>query len=159
MVVAVDCKDNKHLQRETKFLVKLGAEVHLGLATPLAGMLDGVELSVISVGGIRETAWVRALQKLDIPMIGELELGFQQLRCLSIGVTGTNGKTSTAKLIERVLSGSQRETRLAGKVDCPVCDAEDYSKELDYLILAVNSFQLARLMNIVGWFGSSFSKS
>ena len=126
-VVAVDCKDNDHLQRETK---------------PLAKLLDDVELGVISVGGIRATAWVSALQKLDISMIGELELGFQQLRCLNIAVTGTNGKTSTAKLIERVLSGTQRETRLAGKVDCPVGDAVDGSKELDYLILAVNSFQL-----------------
>ncbi len=141
-VVAVDCKDNEHLQRETKPLAKLGAEVHLGLAKPLAKLLDGVELGVISVGGIRATAWVSALQKLDISMIGELELGFQQLRCLNIAVTGTNGKTSTAKLIERVLSGTQRETRLAGKVDCPVGDAVDGSKELDYLILAVNSFQL-----------------
>ncbi|MFL3667378.1 MAG: UDP-N-acetylmuramoyl-L-alanine--D-glutamate ligase, partial [Verrucomicrobiota bacterium] len=50
--------------------------------------------------------------------------------------------TSTAKLIERVLSGTQRETRLAGKVDCPVCDTVADSKELDYLILALNSFQL-----------------
>ena len=141
-VVAVDCKDNDHLQRETKPLAKLGAEVHLGLAKPLAKLLDGVELGVISVGGIRATAWVSALQKLDISMIGELELGFQQLRCLNIAVTGTNGKTSTAKLIERVLSGTQRETRLAGKVDCPVGDAVDGSKELDYLIVAVNSFQL-----------------
>ena len=141
-VVAVDCKDNDHLQRETKPLAKLGAEVHLGLAKPLAKLLDDVELGVISVGGIRATAWVSALQKLDISMIGELELGFQQLRCLNIAVTGTNGKTSTAKLIERVLSGTQRETRLAGKVDCPVGDAVDGSKELDYLILAVNSFQL-----------------
>ena len=41
-VVAVDCKDNEHLQRETKPLAKLGAEVHLGLAKPLAKLLDGV---------------------------------------------------------------------------------------------------------------------
>ena len=109
---------------------------------PLAKLLEGVELGVISVGGIRETAWVSALKKLDISMIGELELGFQQLRCLNIAVTGTNGKTSTAKLIERVLSGTQRETRLAGKVDCPVCDTAADPKELDYLILAVNQFQL-----------------
>ena len=77
-VVAVDCKDSKQLQRETKPLAKVGAEVHLGLAKPLAKLLEGVELGVISVGGIRETAWVSALQKLDISMISELELGFQQ---------------------------------------------------------------------------------
>ena len=141
-VVAVDCKEDELLRRETEPLTKLGVEVHLGLTKPLAKLLDGVELSVISVGGIRETAWVRALSKADLPVIGELELGSQNLRCLNIAVTGTNGKTPAAKLIEQVLIGAQRETRLAGKVDYPICDAVDDSKELDYLILAVNSFQL-----------------
>jgi len=141
-VVAVDRKENDALKEEAKRLAKLGAEVHLGLAKPLAKLLDGVELGVISVGGIRETAWLRALRKADVPVIGELELGFQQLRCLNIAVTGTNGKTPAAGLIERVLLGAQRETRLAGKVENPVCDAVDGSKELDYLLLAVNSFQL-----------------
>ena len=141
-VVAVDRKDTTALQTEAKRLAKLGAEVHLGLAKPDAKLLSGVDLGVISVGGIRETEWVRALQKRDVPVIGELELGYQQLRCLNIAVTGTNGKTSAAKLIEQVLLGAQRETRLAGKVDCPVCDAVTDSKELDYLTLAVNSFQL-----------------
>ena len=72
----MDCKDNKQLQREIKPLAQLGAEVHLGLPKPSAKLLEGVELAVISVGGIRETAWVSALQKLDISMISELELGF-----------------------------------------------------------------------------------
>lgn len=141
-VVAVDCKEDDLLRREIEPLTKLGVEVHLGLTKPLAKLLDGVELSVISVGGIRETAWVRALSKADLPLIGELELGSQKLRCLNIAVTGTNGKTPAAKLIEQILIGGQRETRLAGKVDYPICDAVEESKELDYLILAVNSFQL-----------------
>ncbi len=141
-VVAVDHKDDDLFRRESEALAKLGAEVHLGLTKPLTKLLEGVELGVISVGGIRETAWVRALRKADVPVIGELELGFQQLRCLNIAVTGTNGKTPAAKLIEQVLLGAQRETRFAGKVDCPIGDAVGESKELDYLILAVNSFQL-----------------
>ena len=141
-VVAVDRKDNDVLQQEAKRLAKLGVEVHLGLAKPLPKLLDGVELGVTSVGGIRETAWMRALRKANVPVIGELELGFQHLRCLNIAVTGTNGKTPAAGLIQQVLLGAQRETRLAGKVENPVCDAVNGSKELDYLILAVNSFQL-----------------
>ena len=83
-VVAVDCKDNDALQQEGRRLAKLGAEVHLGLPKPLAKLLDGVELGVTGVGGIRETAWMHALRKAGIPVIGELELGFQQLRCLNI---------------------------------------------------------------------------
>ena len=141
-VVAVDRNNSELLKQETEHLVKIGVEVHLGLASSDTKLLVDLDLAVISVGGIRESSWVVALKKIGVPVIGELELGYQQLRCLNIGITGTNGKTSTAKLIEKLLIGAQRETHLAGKVDCPVCDVVSNSKELDYLILAVNSFQL-----------------
>ena len=118
-VLAVDRKDTTALQTEAKRLAKLGAEVHLGLAKPDAKLLSGVDLGVISVGGIRETEWVRALRKRDVPVIGELELGYQQLRCLNIAVTGTNGKTSAAKLIEQVLLGPSAKRAWPAKWTVP----------------------------------------
>jgi UDP-N-acetylmuramoylalanine--D-glutamate ligase len=141
-VVAIDSDNSKLLKQETDHLVKLGVEVHLGMVNPDLKLMSNLDLGVVSVGGIRESKWLTALKKINVPVVSELELGYQQLRCLNIAVTGTNGKTSTAKLIEQLLIGSQRETRLAGKVDCPVCDVVPDSKELDYLTLAVNSFQL-----------------
>ena len=141
-VVAVECEDTPLLQREAQRLIKLGAEVHLGMRKPLAKILNGVELAVISVRGIRETDWMLVLRQANLPVISELELGYQQLRCLNIAVTGTNGKTPAARLIEQILVGAQRKICLAGKVESPVCDIVDRSKELDYLILAVNAFQL-----------------
>ena len=141
-VVAVECEDTPLLQREAQRLIKLGAEVHLGMRKPLAKILNGVELAVISVRGIREADWMLVLRQANLPVISELELGYQQLRCLNIAVTGTNGKTPAARLIEQILVGAQRKICLAGKVESPVCDIVDRSKELDYLILAVNAFQL-----------------
>ena len=141
-VIAVDSDNSEFLKKETDLLVKLGVEVHLGLDRPNVKLLSELDLSVVSVGGVRESKWLSALKKINIPVIGELELGYQQLRCLNIAVTGTNGKTSAAKLIEQLLIASQRKTELAGKVDCPVCDSVSYSKDFDYLTLAINSFQL-----------------
>lgn len=141
-VVAVDSDNSNLLQQETNHLVELGVEVHLGLIDPDSKLISSLDLGVVSVGGIRESKWLTALKNNNVPVISELELGYQQIRCLNIAVTGTNGKTSTAKLIEQLLIGCERQTRLAGKVDCPVCDVIEDSKELDYLTLAVNSFQL-----------------
>ena len=142
MVVAIDSDNSELLQKETDHLVKMGVQVHLGMVNPDSKLISNLDLGVVSVGGIRESKWLTALAKINVPVISELELGYQQLRCLNIAVTGTNGKTPTAKLIEQLLIGFQRATLLAGKVDCPICDFVAKSKELDYLTLAVNSFQL-----------------
>jgi UDP-N-acetylmuramoylalanine--D-glutamate ligase len=75
-------------------------------------------------------------------MIGELELGFQQSKCLSIAIAGTNGKGTTAEMVERMLTNNQRRTVLTGHRARPVCDVVDQSKDLDFLVLQVNSFQL-----------------
>jgi UDP-N-acetylmuramoylalanine--D-glutamate ligase len=75
-------------------------------------------------------------------MIGELELGFQQSRCLNIAVAGTNGKGTTAELIERILVDNHRKIVLSGHRARPVCSVADQTRELDFLVLQVNSFQL-----------------
>jgi UDP-N-acetylmuramoylalanine--D-glutamate ligase len=85
---------------------------------------------------------VQAVRRRGLEIIGELELGFQQARCLSIAISGTNGKGTTAELVERVLGNSHRQAVVCGHRARPICSAVDQSRELDFLILKVNSFQL-----------------
>src|SRR5262249_56616034 len=80
--------------------------------------------------------------ELHIPVIGELELGFQQSQCLNIAIAGTNGKGTTAELVERMLVNNHRKVVLTGHGARPICAVADQTKELDYLILQVNAFQL-----------------
>jgi UDP-N-acetylmuramoylalanine--D-glutamate ligase len=75
-------------------------------------------------------------------MIGEMELGYQNACCLNVAVTGTNGKTTTTGLIERILSGNQLKTATAGGNGIPFCGLATQTRELDFIILEVNSFQL-----------------
>jgi UDP-N-acetylmuramoylalanine--D-glutamate ligase len=77
-----------------------------------------------------------------VPVISELELGYQQSLCLSLAITGTNGKTTTTELIERLLSRAGRRTVAAGNIGRAICSVVDQTRELDFLTLEVSSFQL-----------------
>ena len=85
---------------------------------------------------------MRSVAERKIPVIGELELGFQESKCLNIAITGTNGKTTTTHLIKEVLASGQRSTEIAGNVGVPISSLIQSTKGLDFLTLEVSSFQL-----------------
>ena len=85
---------------------------------------------------------VQSVAAHNVPVIGELELGFQQAKCLCIAIAGTNGKSTTASLVERMLLANHRKTVLAGHRARPVCSVVQQTRDLDFLILQVNAFQL-----------------
>jgi UDP-N-acetylmuramoylalanine--D-glutamate ligase len=138
-VVAVDCANTEDLRNGAEKLRPLGVDVALGVDDPPAG---NFELAVLSPAVPANTQLVQAVRRSNIPMIGELELGFQQSRCLSIAIAGTNGKGTTAELVESILTHNHRKTVLSGHRARPVCSVADQTKDLDFLILQVNSFQL-----------------
>src|SRR5438876_687167 len=75
--------------------------VGLGVNEPPS---DALDLVVISPGVPVRSALVQGLLRRNLPVIGELELGYQQSLCLNISITGTNGKTTTAELVEQTLT-------------------------------------------------------
>ena len=77
-----------------------------------------------------------------MPHISELDLGVQESKCLTIAIAGTNGKSTTSDLIERILTYNHRKAILAGCPSRPVCSVIDETKELDFLILRLNTCQL-----------------
>lgn len=138
-VTAVDSADNAPLRQTAEALRALGVTVRLAQAAPPSEHFD---LVVVSPGVPGEQRLVRSLVERGVPVIGELELGYQQSRCLCLGVTGTNGKTTTTELIERVLLHTHRKTIAAGNIGHPLCAVAEQSVALDYLTLEVSSFQL-----------------
>src|SRR5262249_57357526 len=103
---------------------------------------DPLDLVVPSPGGRVRSALVRGWVRRELPIIGELELGFQQSLCLNISITGTNGKTTTAELVERILTQTHRKTVAAGNIGLPLCAVAERTRDLDFLTLEVSSFQL-----------------
>ena len=100
------------------------------------------DLAVLSPGIDPSVPLVRNVVKKNIPLIGELELAFQECTCPVIAITGTNGKTTTTELTEKILTGCGVRTMASGNIGLPFARAVRQSHELDVMILEVSSFQL-----------------
>ncbi len=138
-VFGVDSADTGDLRAGVEKLRPLGIEIALGVSVPPQRQFS---LAVLSPAVPTNTELVQAVVNTKVHMIGELELGFQQSKCLSIAIAGTNGKGTTAELVERVLAQNHRKTVLSGHRARPVCSVTEQTRDLDFLVLQVNSFQL-----------------
>src|SRR5258706_6838216 len=138
-VLAVDSGDSAPLRQAADKLRALGVEVALGISKLPR---EDFSLVVTSPAVLPKTPLMQAAVRAKVPMVGELELGFQHCKCLSIAIAGTNGKGTTGELVERVLTNNGRKTILCGHRARPVCSVVEQSKDLDFLILQVNSAQL-----------------
>lgn len=138
-VTAMDNSDTPALRREAEELRDLGVRVELDLRLPPAGQFD---FAVVSPGVAMDSPLVKELRQREIPVIGEMELGWQQAVCLNVSVTGTNGKTTTTELVEHMLTHCHKRTLAVGNIGKPLCSVADETKQLDYLTLEVSSFQL-----------------
>jgi UDP-N-acetylmuramoylalanine--D-glutamate ligase len=123
-------------------LADLGVELRLGTEEEV--LLEGMELVVKSPGVPAESPLVAAAHSRDIPVWSEVELGYRLLPAGSrlIGVTGTNGKTTTTELLGAILRAAGRPVEVAGNVGRPLTDAAEQASEDSWIVCELSSFQL-----------------
>ena len=138
-VVVVDSADTPELRTDAEALRARGVRVQLGVTESPSETFDVV---IVSPGVPADNVVLAAMAGRGVPVIGEFELGCQHSLCLNIGVTGTNGKTTTAQMIEQMLTAHHLKTLAAGNIGLPVCSVVDQTRDLDFLTLEVSSFQL-----------------
>jgi len=138
-VYAVDSADNEALRAQAEELRSSGVKVDLGVRALSEQAFD---LAVVSPGVPANNPIFASARERRIPIVGEFELGWQNSLCLNIAITGTNGKTTTTELIERLLQQNQLRTLAAGNIGLPICSVAEKTRELDFLTLEVSSFQL-----------------
>jgi len=100
------------------------------------------DLGVYSPGIDPELALARNFSRKNIPIIGELELGWQFSSIPAIGITGTNGKTTTTELIAQMLNACGQRTVACGNIGKPLVEAAREGGDLAVLTVEVSSFQL-----------------
>ena len=102
-------------------------------------VLDGAELLVKSPGVPGEAVLVGAARERGVPVWSEVELGYRLLaEARLIGVTGTNGKTTTAELLGAILRAADRDVVVAGNVGTPLTSV----RGADWVVCELSSFQL-----------------
>ena len=122
-------------------LVHAGVEVHLG--TEEERLLQGVELVVKSPGVPGESPLPAAARARALPIWSEVELGWQLLgRPPLIGVTGTNGKTTTAELLGAIFRAAGRPIEVAGNVGRPLTALDGALEPGAWVVCELSSFQL-----------------
>ncbi|MBQ5441159.1 MAG: UDP-N-acetylmuramoyl-L-alanine--D-glutamate ligase [Firmicutes bacterium] len=103
---------------------------------------SGYDMMVLSPGVDPEKDFVVSAKNAGCEIVGELELAFRLAKGTFIGITGTNGKTTTTTLVGEVFSESGRKTNVVGNIGLPVISVAQNSTEEDWMVTEVSSFQL-----------------
>jgi UDP-N-acetylmuramoylalanine--D-glutamate ligase len=135
-VRAADALDASALGLDSSSLP--GAELRLGPETPV--LLDDVDLVVPSPGVPRSAPLLREAVRRGLPVWAEVELAFRLLDCPVIGITGTNGKSTTTTLVGRALAAGGRRVFTGGNLGTPLVLAA--ADPPDVAVTEVSSFQL-----------------
>lgn len=105
-------------------------------------MLDeGFELVVKNPGIPYENQMIQKALTLNIPIITEVELAYLISEAQIVGVTGTNGKTTTTTLINEMLNRT-KTALLAGNIGFPASGVAMEAKRTDIITMELSSFQL-----------------
>ena len=117
-------------------------EAGIEVRAPFDGPLTDVDLLVKSPGVPGEATPVASARDAGVPVWSEIELAGRELAAPIIGITGTNGKTTTTELIAHLLREGGLEARACGNQGTPLSDLVDEVGEETWLVVECSSFQL-----------------
>ena len=120
--------------------------LHAG-ATQEDGHAFRADLVVISPGIETDCPFVKSFGREGVETIGEMELASRFYRGKIIAITGTNGKTTTTSLVEKILLRAGKKAVACGNYGVPMAEVLLRDAVPDVLALEVSSFQLETIRN------------
>jgi UDP-N-acetylmuramoylalanine--D-glutamate ligase len=121
-------------------LTAAGVELHLGEENET--LLRGIDAVVKSPGVPGEVPLVAAARRRRLPVWSEIELGARLLPNPVLGVTGTNGKTTTAALLGEIFRCAERRVEVAGNIGRPLTSLVGAVPPDAWVVCELSSFQL-----------------
>ena len=128
---------------DAKSLIEEGIRVLAG-SHPVDLLEEHFDFVVKNPGIPYHNCMVEAAMKKGIPVYTEIEIAYQLLEGLLIGITGSNGKTTTTTLASLMLKESfpEREVYAAGNIGIPLSQLAEQSTKEDIYVSELSSFQL-----------------
>ena len=146
LVTAADGRDDEANRRAAKELAGLGIPVTF---TEHPALPPGTDLVITAPGFRPGSPLVAAAAAAGIPVIGDVELAWQLRPALPgggrqewLGVTGTNGKTTTVRMLAAMLGAAGHRSIAAGNVGLPVIEAVTEPEPYPVMAAELSSFQL-----------------
>jgi UDP-N-acetylmuramoylalanine--D-glutamate ligase len=119
-----------------------GAGVTLELGSHNEKTFLEQNLIVPSPGVPGDEAHLQAARAKGITIWSEIELAYRFMKGRLIGITGSNGKTTTTSLVEHILKAAGMQTILAGNIGTPLIGCVDAMKDDTCTVVELSSFQL-----------------
>jgi len=121
-------------------LETLGIELRLG-DDYLAG-LDDADIIFRSPGIDYTKPEIQSAVKAGIEVTSEIETFFKLCPAKTIGITGSDGKTTTTTLIAEMLKAAGHNVFLGGNIGTPLLPVIEYVADTDIAVVELSSFQL-----------------
>lgn len=122
-------------------LLEEGIKVVTG-SHPLELLDEEFELMVKNPGIRYDNPMVKKALEKEIPVITEVELAYLISDAPIIGITGSNGKTTTTTMIAEVLTAGGQSGLLSGNIGFPASQVATTATKNDTLVMELSSFQL-----------------
>jgi UDP-N-acetylmuramoylalanine--D-glutamate ligase len=148
-VTVTDRDTGPEMKEKAGRLEQSGARVLLGPGAvndlPWGQPQAPFDVAVVSPGVPGDSELVARLEGKGVPVISELELGASRCACPMLAITGTNGKSTMAKLCGESLAAAGRRVSVAGNYGRALCRLAAESGNLDWLVVEVSTFQLEKI--------------
>ncbi len=101
-----------------------------------------IDLCVISPGIPLDVPFVKMLQSYQKPIWGEIELAYRCSRGKVVGITGTNGKTTTTALTGQIMENYYKKAFVVGNIGTPYTLMAGRTTDESVTVAEISSFQL-----------------
>lgn len=105
-------------------------------------LLDHTDRVVVSPGISLEIPIICEAKKRNIPVVGEVEIAYEVSKAPILGVTGTNGKTTTTSLLAAVLKEAEWDVYVGGNIGYSLSEQALAVPETGVLVAELSSYQL-----------------
>ena len=139
-VTIYDSKDNDEIRNATQNLIEQGVKSVFGQLNN--NIMNNKELVVLSPGVPVDLEAILYGEKLGIPIISEIELAYRYCAARIIGITGTNGKTTTTTLVGKIIKSYLKNSKVVGNIGYPFTEKVFDVTSEDYVVAELSSFQL-----------------
>jgi UDP-N-acetylmuramoylalanine--D-glutamate ligase len=137
-VLVSDLRPEPELKQEMEALSELPIEYHLGSED--RSWLRGVDLVIPSPGVPAENLLLREAQARSISILSEIEIAYRFLSAPLVGITGTNGKSTTTTLIGEIFTANGTKVFVGGNLGAPLIGFA--ADRWEWGVAEISSFQL-----------------
>jgi UDP-N-acetylmuramoylalanine--D-glutamate ligase len=139
-VSVTDTKNENQLRSEIEELRKLNIDFETGSHSLRA--IEHKDYIVISPGVSSDIPILKEAKVRGLPLFSEIEVAFWLCPAPIVGITGSNGKTTTTTLVGEILKKEKKEFQVAGNIGIPFSSVVESMSPQGIVVLELSSFQL-----------------